>query len=82
MPSKFSTKRQSDIWTYKVKFQEETEKSMLTEEPETQKQIDLSIKFRDEMSLFENGAVLGHHLELPYQYLLTISPMRADKHFQ
>ena len=52
---------------------------MLTEEPETQKQIDLSIKFRNKMSLFENGAVRGHHLELVYQYLLTISPTSVEE---
>ena len=46
---------------------------MLTTEPETQKQIDMSIKIRNEMSLFENGAIRDHYLELAYQYLLTIS---------
>ena len=45
---------------------QEIEKSMLTTEPETQKQIDISIKIRNEMSLFENGAVRGSHLELTY----------------
>ena len=30
------------------------------------------------MSLFENGAVHGHHLELIYHYLLTISPMSEE----
>ena len=30
------------------------------------------------MSLFENGAVHGHHLELAYQYLLTISSMSIE----
>ena len=52
-------------------MQEELEKSMnylttLTTEPETQKQIDISIKIRNETSLFENGAVSGSHLELAY----------------
>ena len=30
------------------------------------------------MSLFENGAVRGHHLELAYQYLLKISPKSVE----
>ena len=64
MLSEFSTKRQSDNRTYKEKLEEEIEKSMLSEEHKTQKQIDLSIKFRNELSLFENGAVYGHHLEI------------------
>ena len=51
---------------------------MLTEEPEIQKQIDLSIKFRNEMSLFENGVIRGHHFELAYNYLLTVSPLSLE----
>ena len=39
---------------------------MLTTEPESQKQIDIPIKIRNEKSLFENGAVRGSHLELAY----------------
>ena len=30
------------------------------------------------MFLFENGAIRGHHLELAYQYLLTIFPMSVE----
>ena len=30
------------------------------------------------MSLFQNGGVRGHHLELAYQYLLTIFPMSVE----
>ena len=55
MPSESSTKRQSDNRTYKEKLEEEIEKSMLSEKHKTQKQIDLSIKFRNEMSLFEHS---------------------------
>ena len=55
-------------------LQEEIERSILTTERETQKQIDISIKIRNEMSLFENGAVCGPHLKLANQYLLMLSP--------
>ena len=51
---------------------------MLTIEPETQKRIDLSMKIKNEMFLFESRAVHGHHLELAYQYLLTIFPMSIE----
>ena len=52
MPIESSTKRQSDNRTCKGKLQKRIEKNMLTAEPEMQKQIDLSIKIRNEMSLF------------------------------
>ena len=52
---------------------------MLTPEPETQKQIDLSIKIKNEMSVFENRAVRSHHLELLYQHLLSISSTSVEE---
>lgn len=63
--------------TLKEKFQQQIEKSQEIK-LEIQKLNDLMSIFKKEMALFESIGKRGHHLELAYQYLLTIPPTSVE----
>lgn len=64
--------------TLKEKFQQQIEKSMQVIKPETQKLNDLMSTLRKEMALFESVGKRGHHLDLAYQYLMSIPPTSVE----
>lgn len=64
--------------TLKEKFQQQIENSMQVIKPETQKLNDLMSTLRKEMALFESVGKRGHHLDLAYQYLMSIPPTSVE----
>lgn len=64
--------------TLKEKFQQQIEKSMQVIKPKTQKLNDLMSTLRKEMALFESVGKRGHHLDLAYQYLMSIPPTSVE----
>jgi len=58
--------------TLQEKLELEIVKSKRTIDRQTQKETDLIKIIKKEMNLFENDGTHGHHLELAFQYLMSI----------